>query len=68
MVNTTTTSKDAEHYSGWLVGAFIHKAGLDFFEGNVVKYVSRHRRKDGKKDLLKARDYIDKLIELEYKD
>ena len=57
-----------EHYDGWLVGEFIHKAKLDFFEGCIVKYTSRHRKKNGKKDLLKARDYIDKLIELNYPD
>jgi len=41
---------------------------MDFFQGNIVKYVDRHARKDGKRDLLKAKDYIDKLIELNYKD
>ena len=44
---------------------FIHANNLGFFEGNVVKYVSRHRVKNGVKDLLKARHYIDLLIELE---
>lgn len=56
------------HYGNWDVGEFIHKRGMDFFQGNVVKYVDRFKRKDGKKDLLKARDYIDKLIEFNYKD
>lgn len=45
---------------------YIHANGLDFFEGNVVKYISRHRYKNGKKDLEKAKHYIDLLIELEY--
>ena len=44
---------------------FIHANNLGFFEGNVVKYVSRHRVKNGVQDLLKARHYIDLLIELE---
>jgi len=35
---------------------------------NVVKYVSRYKQKGGKQDLLKARAYIDKLIETEYGD
>lgn len=38
---------------------------LDYFEGNVVKYVSRWRDKGGIDDLHKARHYLDKLIELE---
>lgn len=40
--------------------------GLDACEFSVVKYVSRHRQKNGKEDLLKARDFIDMLIEFEY--
>lgn len=35
---------------------------LDFFEGNVIKYVSRWRKKDGIKDLYKARDYLQWMI------
>ena len=38
--------------------------GLDYLEGNVVKYVSRWKYKgDPIGDLKKARAYIDKLIE-----
>lgn len=45
---------------------YIHANGLDYFEGNVVKYITRHRKKNGKQDLEKAKHYIDLLIELEY--
>lgn len=44
---------------------FITKNGLDFLEGNVIKYVSRYKRKDGLKDLEKARHYLDLLISRE---
>ena len=37
---------------------------LGYFEGNVVKYVSRWKSKGGLEDLKKARHYLDKLIEL----
>jgi hypothetical protein len=37
---------------------------LDFFEGNIVKYVTRWRHKNGIQDLRKAKQYLDKLIEL----
>jgi len=40
--------------------------GLNACEHSVVKYVSRHRAKGGKQDLLKAIDMINKLIEFEY--
>lgn len=36
---------------------------LGFCEGNVIKYISRWRLKNGRDDLLKARHYIDILIE-----
>lgn len=42
---------------------YIVANGLGYLEGNVVKYVSRHRDKNGLADLQKARHYIDKLIE-----
>tara|TARA_R110000868_G_scaffold53290_1_gene167441 strand:+ start:920 stop:1129 length:210 start_codon:yes stop_codon:yes gene_type:complete len=41
---------------------------LGYFEGNIVKYVSRWRDKGGVQDLLKARHYLDKFIELQNKD
>lgn len=43
---------------------YIAANNLGFFEGNVVKYVTRWRSKGGLEDLYKARHYIDKLIEL----
>ncbi len=36
--------------------------GLDFYEGNVIKYVCRWRKKNGLEDLYKARRYIDEVI------
>ena len=38
---------------------------LDFLEGNVIKYITRYPHKGGVNDLLKARTYLEKLIELE---
>lgn len=46
---------------------YIHANGLGYIEGNIIKYVSRWRRKNGIADLEKARHYIDLLIELEGK-
>jgi hypothetical protein len=43
---------------------YIAANGLGFFEGNIVRYVSRWKEKGGVRDLEKARHYIDKLIEL----
>jgi hypothetical protein len=46
---------------------YIHANGIGYFEGNVIKYVSRWRAKNGIKDLEKAKHYIELLIELEGK-
>jgi hypothetical protein len=35
---------------------------MDFCEGNIVKYVTRWKYKDGLDDLKKARWYVNKLI------
>lgn len=42
---------------------FITSNNLGFLEGNIIKYVSRYKEKNGHEDLLKARHYLDKLIE-----
>ena len=44
---------------------FIIKNEFDFCEGNVIKYISRYKRKNGIEDLKKARQYIDFLIKKE---
>ncbi len=44
---------------------YITKNNLPYCEANVVKYISRWRDKGGKKDLEKAKHYIDLLIQLE---
>ena len=47
---------------------YIFKNDLNFLQGNVVKYVTRYKNKNGKEDLEKVKHYIDLLIELEYGD
>jgi len=57
-----------EHYcAGFQIEPldYILKNGLDFLEGNIIKYVSRYDMKGGVKDLEKARFYLDRLIERE---
>lgn len=44
---------------------YIHANAMGYLEGNVVKYVSRWRKKNGMEDLYKAKHYIELLIELE---
>jgi hypothetical protein len=63
-----SVQEGGSHYKGMKIQPveYIHANGLSFCEGSVVKYVSRHKAKNGKQDLLKARHFIDLLIELEY--
>ena len=47
---------------------YIQANQLDYFEGNVIKYVTRHRTKgEGKKDIEKAIHYAQLILELYYK-
>ena len=56
-----------EHYKKLAIQPveYIHANGIGYFEGNIIKYVTRWKDKGGIADLLKARHYIDLLIELE---
>ena len=44
---------------------YIHANQLPYIEGNIVKYITRWRDKNGIKDLEKIKHYVDLLIELE---
>lgn len=37
---------------------------MGYLEGNIIKYVSRYKEKNGVEDLIKAAHYLDKLIEV----
>jgi hypothetical protein len=55
------------HPDGIEVWDFIVSNNIPFLEGNIVKYVCRWRQKNGLPDLIKARTYLNKLIEEEEK-
>jgi hypothetical protein len=70
------TQKDAlkkqeggTHYKKFRIqpAEFIHANSIPYLEGAVIKYLCRHRDKGGVTDLLKAKHYIDLIIQLEYK-
>lgn len=42
----------------------VARLGLNYYEGNITKYVERARKKNGIQDLKKAAHYLQKLIEL----
>lgn len=45
---------------------FIYQNKIPFIEGNAIKYICRHRSKNGKEDILKAIHYLNLLLEKEY--
>jgi hypothetical protein len=45
---------------------FITLNNLSFLQGNVIKYVTRYKHKNGVEDLKKARHYIDLILKLEF--
>ena len=45
---------------------FVIENELLFPEGNVIKYICRHRYKNGKEDLEKAIHFIEMIIERDY--
>jgi hypothetical protein len=47
---------------------YITKNRLPYLDGNVIKYVTRHRSKGGLEDLKKAKHYIDLIIQMEYEE
>jgi len=43
---------------------YVWANNLDYFQGQITKYVTRWRSKNGLADLEKARHFLDKYIEL----
>lgn len=42
----------------------VHRLELDYFQGQITKYVERWKKKNGIQDLRKAQHFLDKYIEL----
>jgi hypothetical protein len=42
---------------------YIVENDIPYREGNVIKYVTRHRLKNGKQDILKAIHYLEMILE-----
>tara|TARA_R110002096_G_scaffold44269_1_gene119006 strand:- start:178 stop:408 length:231 start_codon:yes stop_codon:yes gene_type:complete len=42
------------------------KNNLSFLQGNVIKYITRYKTKNGVEDLKKVKHYVDFILEFEY--
>lgn len=67
-MSALNTQEGGSHYKDMLIQPveFIVKNDIDFLEANVIKYVCRHRSKNGLEDLKKAEHYIQLAKELYY--
>ena len=56
-----------KHYESAITPVeYIVAKGLDFLRGNIVKYVSRDKRKNGAEDIRKAIHYCQMILKYEY--
>ena len=57
-----------EHYKNLAIQpvAYIHANNLSFLEGNVVKYITRHKTKNKAQDIRKVIHYAQLILQLEY--
>ena len=60
--------ESGDHYKGKAIQPiiYIHANNLGFCAGNVVKYITRYKDKNGAEDIRKAIHYCQLLLELEY--
>jgi hypothetical protein len=58
------------HYKDFAIqpAEFCARNGIPFLEGNVIKYVTRHRQKNGAEDIRKAIHYLNLILEYHYPD
>ena len=58
------------HYQKYKIqpSKFVVENELLYPEGCAIKYIIRHRDKNGKEDILKAIHFLEMIIERDYKD
>lgn len=66
--SATDTQIGGEHYKLNAIQPidYIMDNKLGWCEGNAVKYITRHRNKNGAQDIQKAIHYLNLLLEREY--
>ena len=66
--NATSEQVGGSHYKDMKIQPieFIHKNNIPFMEGNIIKYICRHRNKNKAEDIKKVIHYCKLILELEY--
>lgn len=67
-MSSLDTQVGGRHYKDMVIqpAEFIHKNDLGFIVGCIIKNVCRYKFKNGREDLLKAKHFLEMLIEAEY--
>lgn len=65
MANSLENQVGGSHYKDMSIQPieYIIANKLGYIEGNIIKYISRYKSKNGLEDLKKAKHYLDILIE-----
>ncbi|MDX8383981.1 MAG: DUF3310 domain-containing protein [Ghiorsea sp.] len=64
MSDPLKTQVGGSHYKDMVIQPieYITRNNIPYIEGNIIKYISRHKAKGGLQDLKKAGHYLDMLI------
>lgn len=67
VINALDVQVGGDHYKKLKIQPveYIHANNIPYIEGNIIKYITRWRDKNGVKDLEKVKHYVDLLVELE---
>lgn len=62
------TQVKGDHYKKCFIQPieYITLNKLSFAQGNIVKYATRYKDKNGVEDLMKIKHYVDLILQLEY--
>jgi hypothetical protein len=67
-IDALATQVGGSHYKDMKIQPveYIHANAMPYMDGNVVKYISRHRNKNGAEDVRKAIQYCQMILQMEY--
>lgn len=67
-MNAIDWQEGGSHYKGMTIQPidYIIQNDLDYLQGNVIKYVTRHKHKNGAEDIRKAIHYLNFILEMQY--
>lgn len=68
MTKANDTQVGGDHYKKLAIQPveYIHANNLSYLVGNVIKYVTRYKEKNGAEDIKKAIHYCELILLLEY--